>query len=71
LSAPDFRQFPDVRTEARFAIFSNCPFSALLSSNPNHFDEIFHEDLPIVLSVGPSALCFIAAIAIFAPWLAQ
>jgi hypothetical protein len=51
--------------------FQNCPFSALLSSNPNHFDEIFHEDLPIVPSVGPSALCFIAAIAIFAPWLAQ
>jgi hypothetical protein len=51
LSAPDFREFPDVPTDAGVAGFSNCPFSALLGSNPNHFDKIFHEDLPVVFSV--------------------
>src|SRR6267142_1283739 len=47
-----------VRTDMRLAIFSNCPLSTLLGPDPNHFDEIFHEDLPIVSSVGSSALLY-------------
>ena len=46
------------RTAVGFAIFSDCPFSTFLGPDPNHFEEIFHNDLPIVASVGSSALLY-------------
>ena len=54
-------QFNDlvfVRTDVGFAIFSDCAFSTFLGPDPNHFEEIFHNDLPIVSSVGSSALLY-------------